>query len=446
VFSQLLIPTADSTRAEYIISKISTLPIIRNSIRKEGGHLNTLLVGGPGTAKTSVILMYCSKFDTDKMLLKRINFSSATTPYNFQESIEAEVEKKQSRTYAPPQGKKMTVFLDDMSMPFVNKWGDQITLEITRQLMEAKGFYFLSKDERGLFKGVEGLQFLGAMNHPGGGRNDIPPRLKRHFFSLNMTPPSTKSIENIYGRILEILFNPKKYGEDVVKMKNFLVDATISIWDAVKKRLLPTPAKFHYTFTIRELARVFSGICTVAGKPEYNVIKNASNIKTKMRSELFLIALWRHECDRTFIDKLISNPDKKVFTDLLDKITKEKFRDSLGFDDEQLMTNFLFCDFMREDEIDEYGDITALAPFVYEACPDVDTIKKICNAKLEAYNLKNASKQMNLVIFDDALKHLLRVTRIINTPGGNVLLVGVGGSGKQSLTKLASYIAQKIFF
>jgi len=101
--------------------------------------------------------MYSSKFDTDKMLLKRINFSSATTPFNFQESIEAEVEKKQSRTYAPPQGKKMTVFLDDMSMPFVNTWGDQITLEITRQLIEQKGFYFLSKDERGLFRGIEGL-------------------------------------------------------------------------------------------------------------------------------------------------------------------------------------------------------------------------------------------------------------------------------------------------
>lgn len=184
---------------------------MRNNSRKEPGHMNTLLVGGPGTAKTSVVLMFCSKFDSEKMLFKRINFSSATTPFNFQESIESDVEKKQSRTFAPPNGKKMTVFLDDMSMPFVNKWGDQITLEITRQVIESKGFYFLTKDERGLFKGIEGLQFLGAMNHPGGGRNDIPHRLKRHFFSINMTPPSTKSIENIYGRILEIMFNPKKY-------------------------------------------------------------------------------------------------------------------------------------------------------------------------------------------------------------------------------------------
>lgn len=50
--------------------------------------------------------------------------------------MESEVERKQGRTFVPPGGKRMTVFLDDMSMPFVNLWGDQITLEITRQLIE----------------------------------------------------------------------------------------------------------------------------------------------------------------------------------------------------------------------------------------------------------------------------------------------------------------------
>lgn len=93
-FSQLLIPTSDSTRAEFIIDKIASLPVMRSAKRMEPGLKNTLLVGGSGTAKTSTILMYTERFDNAEMLLKRINFSSATTPRNFQDSIEAEVEKK----------------------------------------------------------------------------------------------------------------------------------------------------------------------------------------------------------------------------------------------------------------------------------------------------------------------------------------------------------------
>jgi dynein heavy chain len=76
----------------------------------------------------------------------------------------------------------------------------------------------------------------------------------------------------------------------------------------------------------------------------------------------------------------------------------------------------------------------------------MDNIRARCLQRLDEYNEKNQSKQMNLVIFDDALRHLLRITRILNSPGGNILLVGVGGSGKQSLSKLSSYICKQIFF
>lgn len=136
IFSQLLIPTSDSTRTEYIMDKISKLPLIRSDKRQEYSQTGTLLVGGAGTAKTSVVLMFASKFDSNERLFKRINFSFATLPLNFQESIEAELEKKQSKIFVPLGGKHMTVFLDDMAMPERNTWGDQITLEITRQLMD----------------------------------------------------------------------------------------------------------------------------------------------------------------------------------------------------------------------------------------------------------------------------------------------------------------------
>ena len=46
----------------------------------------------------------------------------------------------------------MTIFLDDLSMPETNKWGDQPTLELVRQLVETQGFCFLDKDKRATSK------------------------------------------------------------------------------------------------------------------------------------------------------------------------------------------------------------------------------------------------------------------------------------------------------
>ena len=101
---------------------------------------------------------------------------------------------------------------------------------------------------------------------------------------------------------------------------------------------------------------------------------------------------------------------------------------------------------MREDVLNEEGEIIEEAPFVYEACSSNEFVKGIANAKLDFYNEKNPSKKMALVIFDDALAHLLRLTRTINASAGSAMLVGVGGSGKTSLTKLSAHICRHDFF
>merc|ERR1712185_233976 len=118
------------------------------------------MIGGSGTAKTTTAQMFFDAMTDSQMLVKKVNFSSATTPGMFQLAVEGELDKRGGKNFGPPGGKSMTFFLDDLSMPEVNTWGDQPTLELVRQLVETKGVCFLDKDKRGDVKEVRGVDYV----------------------------------------------------------------------------------------------------------------------------------------------------------------------------------------------------------------------------------------------------------------------------------------------
>ena len=401
LFHQIMVPTTDSVLYTHLLQTLAPKKPL-------------LLVGESGTAKTLTIHKYMSKLDAETTSRLVVNFSSRTTARNVQTSIEANIDKRAGSTFAPPSGKTLVVFVDDMNMPKVDTYGTQQPIALLLFLISKGTLYDHGKDLN--LKHIKNLSYIAAMGPPGGGRNNVDPRFVALFNVYNLIEPSATVLQHIYSSIFSAKF--VNFAEPVKEAGSKVTDVTLKLYNIIVERLPPTPSKFHYIFNLRDLSRVYEGLC-LATEDMFSTSDS-------------LVRLWRNECTRVFGDRLFKE-DMIMLDTEIENATREAWPNST----EHVMKNpLLVGDYALAIQrlVDEGED-----PQLYQDLGDYGRTRKVFEEVLENYNLDH--KPMNLVLFESALDHLTRIYRIIRMPRGNAMLVGVGGSGKKSLTQLAAYCA-----
>ncbi|XP_064174621.1 dynein axonemal heavy chain 6 isoform X1 [Anguilla rostrata] len=399
-FFEMLVPTTDTVRYGYLMEKLLS---VRHSV---------LFTGLTGVGKSVVARGLLNRIQEKAGYIPiYINFSAQTSSARTQEMIESKLEKKRKNVLGAPTGKKLVVFVDDLNMPKLDSYGSQPPIELLRQFQDFRGFY---DREKFYWKAIQDMTIAAACAPPGGGRNPVTPRFLRHFSMLCLPTPSEHSLKQIFKAILCGFL--ADFPVAVKQTADNIVEAAVEMYHRMSVDLLPTPAKSHYVFNLRDLSKCVQGMLQCDS--------------SSVRDQTQIFRLFCHECQRVFHDRLINNEDKTYFNTMVAEMASKHF--GINLEPSYFVTQpIIFGDFIKMGQ--------DMADRVYEDLKDIEKIRSVLQEYLDDYNMTN-SKETKLVFFQDAIEHVSRIARMIRQERGNALLVGVGGTGKQSLTRLAAHM------
>ena len=371
-----------------------------------------MFVGQAGSGKTLLVNEKLKNLG-DSFVLANIDFNFYDSAETTQRALEKHLEKKTGKNYGPTGNKSLIYFIDDMNMPEVDKYGTTGAHTIIKQHLDYGHWYCRSKLT---LKDIHNCQYLSCMN-PKSGSFTISRRLQRHFATYTVVIPCEESLFAIYKSILSShLENPiNKFSVGVQNLASIFVAATVQLHIRCSQVFIPSATKFHYIFNMRDLSNVFT--C---------VLFCNSDVIPVPRD---FMRLWAHETERVYKDKLCDMNDVAIFQKTQNDCIRKNFEEI----DDQIKQPLIFCHFARGMGENKYSQVT-----------EWNELHRLLSDCLRGYNELNVV--MDLVLFEDAMMHICRINRILETPQQNALLIGVGGSGKQSLSRLAAYISSMEVF
>ncbi|XP_038822889.1 dynein heavy chain 6, axonemal-like [Salvelinus namaycush] len=351
--------------------------------------------------------------ESSGILTCTLQCTARTTTAYIQAHMLQNLVKKGKNNLGAPKNKSVLVFVDDLNMPTLDSYGAQPSMELIRQFIELQGVF----DAKTLtWKGIQDVTLCAACAPPGGGRQNLSPRLLRHFSVLLLPHPSSNTMQHIFQVQLGKFFGIRDFSKEVRKCRETLVSASITVYNEMCQRMMPTPAKYHYTFNLRDLSKVVQGLMQASD--------------SELNSEEAAAYLFSHETSRVFHDRLVNEQDRELFFQILSNELHSYFK--VSWPPEELMREpITFGDFL---------DMSIpTASRIYKHLPELKKIQAVLEECHASHGRK--ASQFPMVFFREAVEHITRAARVFRLKGAHMMLIGLDGTGKEECVTLACHVS-----
>uniref|UniRef100_A0A8D0MPF5 Cytoplasmic dynein 1 heavy chain 1 n=1 Tax=Sus scrofa TaxID=9823 RepID=A0A8D0MPF5_PIG len=366
-------------------------------------HKPLVLCGPPGSGKT--MTLFSALRALPDMEVVGLNFSSATTPELLLKTFDHYCEYRRTPNgvvLAPVQlGKWLVLFCDEINLPDMDKYGTQRVISFIRQMVEHGGFYRTSDQT---WVKLERIQFVGACNPPTDpGRKPLSHRFLRHVPVVYVDYPGPASLTQIYGTfnraMLRLVPSLRTYAEP-------LTAAMVEFYTMSQERFTQDTQP-HYIYSPREMTRWVRGI--------FEALRPLETLPVEG-----LIRIWAHEALRLFQDRLVEDEERRWTDENIDLVALKHFP---NIDKEKAMSRpILYSNWLSKDYIPV----------------DQEELRDYVKARLKVFYEEELD--VPLVLFNEVLDHVLRIDRIFRQPQGHLLLIGVSGAGKTTLSRFVAWM------
>ncbi|KAF3823514.1 hypothetical protein GH733_006982 [Mirounga leonina] len=339
---------------------------------------------------TQIAAVHCSAQTTSRHLLQKLSQTCMVISTNT------------GRVYRPKDCERLVLYLKDINLPKLDKWGTSTLVAFLQQVLTYQGFY----DENLEWVGLENIQIVASMSAGGRlGRHKLTTRFTSIVRLCAVDYPEREQLQTIYGAYLEPVLHKNLKNHSIWGSSSkiyLLAGSMVQVYEQVRAKFTVDDHS-HYFFTPCILTQ------WVLGLFRYDLEGGSSN--HPLDHVLEIVA---YEARRLFRDKIVGAKELHLFDSILTSV----FQGDWG-----------------SDVLDNMAD----SFYVTWGARHNSGIRGLIHYGRDSQNL-------DILLFQEVLEYMSRIDRVLSFPGGSLLLAGRSGVGRRTITSLVSHMHGAVLF